>query len=101
MVTPLNAPREIRVAAAGDGHPASVVRVGGGPAAARVAGRPVSVRAGGRQQRVARISNEWRIDDEWWRQEISRHYFELELGDGQVITVFCDLTSGKWYQQRC
>ncbi len=82
MVTPLNAPREIRVAAAGSGGPASV-------------------RAAGRQRRVARISNEWRIDDEWWRQEISRHYFELELGDGQVITVFRDLASGKWYQQRC
>jgi hypothetical protein len=90
MVTPLNAPREIRVAAAGDGHPASV-RAGGGP---------VSARGGGRQRRVARISNEWRIDDEWWRQELSRHYFEMEIEDGQVITVFCDLVSGKWYQQR-
>ncbi len=81
MVTPLNAPRQIRVTAAGDGG-------------------PVSVRIGGRQRRVARVSNEWRIDDEWWRQEISRRYFELELGDGQVITVFCDLVSGNWYQQR-
>ncbi len=80
MVTPLNAPREIRVIA--------------------TAGRPFSVRAGGRARRVARISNQWRIDDEWWRQEISRHYFELELEDGQVITVFADLVSGRWYQQR-
>ena len=80
MVTPLNAPREIRVIAS--------------------AGRPVSVRLAGRQRRVARISNQWRIDDEWWRQEVSRHYFELELVDGQVITVFHDLVSGRWYQQR-
>jgi hypothetical protein len=90
MVTPLNAPRQIRVTAAGDVGPASV----------RADGRPVSVRIGGRQRRVARVSNEWRIDDEWWRQEISRRYFELELGDGQVITVFRDLISGSWYQQR-
>ena len=81
MVTPLNAPREIRVAAAGDGC-------------------PVSVRIAGRQRRVARISNQWRIDDEWWRQEISRRYFELELGDGLVITIFEDLVSGRWYRQR-
>ena len=100
MVTPLNAPRDIRVAAAGDGGPGPA-RADSGPASARAGVHPVSVRAAGRQQRVARISNEWRIDDEWWRQEISRHYFELELGDGQVITVFRDLASGKWYQQRC
>lgn len=90
MVTPLNAPRQIRVTAAGDG----------GPVSARGGGHPASVRIGGRQRQVARVSNEWRIDDEWWRQEISRRYFELELGDGQVITVFCDLVSGSWYQQR-
>lgn len=69
-------------------------------ASARAGGRPVSVRVAGRQRRVARISNEWRIDDEWWQQEVSRHYFELELVDGQVITVFQDLVSGNWYQQR-
>ncbi len=99
MVTPLNAPRQIRVTAAGDGGSASTP-ADGGPASAPAAGRPVSVRIGGRQRRVARVSNQWRIDDEWWRQEVSRRYFELELGDGQVITVFCDLVSGNWYQQR-
>jgi hypothetical protein len=43
----------------------------------------------------------WRIDDEWWRQEISRCYFELELSGGTVITAFQDLISGTWYWQRC
>jgi hypothetical protein len=31
---------------------------------------------------------------------VSRRYFELEMSDGTVITVFCDLVSGRWYQQR-
>ncbi len=82
MVTPLNAPRGIRVVA--DGH-----------------GSPTFVWFKRRQRRVARIRNIWRIDDEWWRQEISRHYFELELSDGTVITVFQDLTSRTWCWQRC
>ena len=82
MVTPLNAPRDIRVIA--DDH-----------------GSPIFVWFKGRQRRVARISNSWRNHDEWWRQEISRRYFELELSDGTVITTFQDLISRTWYWQRC
>lgn len=81
MVTPLNSPRDIRVTADGDGN-------------------PVFVWVRNRQRRVARIRNVWRIDDEWWRREISRCYFELELSDGPVITVFQDLISGDWSRQR-
>ena len=81
MVTPLNTPREVHVAA--DEH-----------------GNPVAVSIRNRQRRVARIRNVWRIDDEWWRQEIARRYFDLELSDASVITVFQDLTAGKWYRQR-
>jgi hypothetical protein len=81
MVTPLNVPREIRVMAGGDGS-------------------PVFVWLRNRQRRVARIRNVWCIDDEWWREKIARRYFELELSDGSVITVFQDLISGNWSQQR-
>jgi hypothetical protein len=81
MVTPLNVPRDIRVTADEDGS-------------------PVFVWLGSRQKHVARVRNVWRIDDEWWRQEIARRYFELELSDGSVITVFQDLISGNWSRQR-
>ncbi len=81
MVTPLNTPSEVRVAA--DEY-----------------GNPVAVSIRNRQKRVARIRNVWRIDDEWWRQEIARRYYDLELSDASVITVFQDLTAGKWYRQR-
>mgnify|MGYP001769509727 CR=1 FL=1 len=81
MVTPLNVPRDIRVTA--DEY-----------------GSPVFVWLGSRQRRVVRIRNVWRIDDEWWRQEIARRYFEMELSDGSVVTVFQDLISGSWSRQR-
>jgi hypothetical protein len=81
MVTPLNVPRDIRVTADEDGN-------------------PVFVCVRNRQRRVARIRNVWRIDDDWWRQEIARRYFEVELSDTSVITSFQDLISGNWSQQR-
>jgi len=81
MVTPLNVPREIHVTSDKDGY-------------------PVFVWLRNRQRRVVRIRNVWRIDDEWWRQEISRRYFEMELSNGSVTTVFQDLISGNWYEQR-
>ena len=81
MVTPLNIPRDIRVTADEDGS-------------------PVFVWIRNRQRRVARVRNVWRIDDEWWRQEIARRYFELELSNGSMITMFQDLISGNWFLQR-
>jgi hypothetical protein len=81
MVTLLNVPKEIHVMA--DEH-----------------GSPVFVWISGKQRRVVHIRNTWRIDDEWWRQEIARRYFDLELGNGSVTTVFQDLISGEWHQQR-
>jgi hypothetical protein len=82
MTSPVGIPREIKVIADERGGPVAVVLD--------------SV-----QRRVARITNVWRIDDEWWREEISRLYFQVELDDGYIITIFHDLISHKWYRQRC
>jgi hypothetical protein len=81
MTSPICIPREIEVAADDCGEPVAVV-LDSGP------------------KRVARVRNVWRIDDEWWRQEISRLYFEVELDDGHILTMFHDLVSRKWYRQR-
>lgn len=82
MTSPVGIPREIKVIADDGGGPVAVVLDSG-------------------QRRVARITNVWRIDDEWWREEISRLYFQVELDDGYIITIFHDLISDKWYRQRC
>lgn len=81
MAAALYVPREIEVITHVFGEPAVVVR-------------------NGRKVRVASVLNSWRIDDEWWRDEISRRYFQVELKDGLVLTIFQDLVSGAWYQQR-
>ncbi len=82
MVIPLHVPREIGVLANDSGEPTVITR-------------------NGRRIKVAAILDTWRIDDEWWREEISRQYFRLELKDGMVLTIFHDLISDRWYQQRC
>ncbi|HIF38488.1 MAG TPA: hypothetical protein EYQ69_04570 [Gemmatimonadetes bacterium] len=49
--------------------------------------------------KISVIQERWRIDDEWWREQISRKYFTAILENGLIITVFQDLLSQKWYSQ--
>jgi hypothetical protein len=81
MVRPLSLPLEVKVAASEDGD-------------------PVTIALKGNIRQVSQIRNSWRLDEEWWRSEISRRYFEVELTDGLVMTVFHDLVLDKWYQQK-
>lgn len=63
--------------------------------------KPRTVRVGSRGVRVLRLRNEWRIDDRWWTdQPVQRHYYEVELADGQVVTLFQDGLTKEWYEQR-
>jgi hypothetical protein len=50
-------------------------------------------------RRVAAIHDSWRIDDEWWREEIARRYFVVELDDGRRLTLYHDLIADAWYAQ--
>ena len=67
--------------------------------------RPVAVSLWGqrRAQRasipIAEIIDRWRIDDEWWRRAVSRMYFHVMLEGGQLLTLFQDLSTGRWYGQ--
>jgi len=81
MAAPLCLPREIDARVNDRGEPAAVTR-------------------NGRRSRVTAIQGTWRIDDEWWREMISRQYFRVELQGGLVVTIFRDLVSDRWYQQR-
>lgn len=79
---PLNAPRRIEVRCHRSGDPAAV-------------------RTRTQFRRVVEIIDRWRIDDEWWRPEpIARMYYAVELDGGIVETIFHDLITGEWYQQR-
>ena len=51
--------------------------------------------------KVVSIDNMWKIDEEWWREKpIIRMYYQVTTEDGRRITLFRDLTTGEWYQQR-
>ncbi|MBT8488201.1 MAG: hypothetical protein HKN72_16055 [Gemmatimonadetes bacterium] len=64
-------------------------------------GDPLFVRLPGKTaRRVAAVRERWRIDDEWWRQAISREYRTIVLDDGAVLTLYHDLLDDSWYVQR-
>jgi len=60
------------------------------------AGEPAAVVWQGRYQRVRAIADSWRIDDEWWRDEIARRYFVVELESGRRLPSLRP-RAGTWY----
>ena len=78
---PLNLPRAINVELAEDGLPASIVR-------------------DGKRKTVDEIGEVWRIDDEWWRDQIARRYVEVMLVGGGHVVVYEDLIGGGWFLQQ-
>jgi hypothetical protein len=50
---------------------------------------------------VAHVQDQWRIDDEWWRERpIARLYYLLLLDDGTLLTIYHDLLADAWFAQR-
>ncbi len=49
---------------------------------------------------VEAVVDSWRIDDEWWRNPISRRYLDVVLTGGGHVIVFQDLVSGEWFLQK-
>jgi hypothetical protein len=62
-------------------------------------GRPIAVYRQGQRIAVEQIEDRWRIDDEWWRAEISRMYYRVVLAGGRIAVLFQDLIGGHWYEQ--
>ena len=82
QLRPLNLPQPVRVIPGADGEP-----------------RAVRVRS--RTEPVLRVRDRWRVDDHWWTEEpVSRMYYELELADGRLLTLFHDTLHDQWCQQR-
>ena len=51
---------------------------------------------------VESVREEWVVEDRWWtRRPLRRRYFELVLEDGRNAVVFRELTSDRWFWQRC
>ena len=79
QLRPLNLPKPITILAEGE--------------------TPAVLIEGKRRIRVAQVQDVWRIDDEWWRNPISRRYYQIVLEDGTVRTVYHDLVSNTWHEQ--
>ena len=77
---PLNEPRILEVDAAPNGDPKAVLWKGN-------------------YLRVIALRDSWRIDDEWWRDEISRRYFVADLESGRQLTLYYDLLEDAWFAQ--
>ena len=61
---------------------------------------PAKIKIRDRWKSVTGIQDIWRIDDEWWREEvISRMYYMCILKDEEAVVVFQDLTTNNWYRQ--
>ena len=83
----VNEPRPVTVDVNSDGSPASIQAMGGradGP-------------MGGK---IGSVNEIWRIDDEWWRKQISRSYYEVMMEGGKRIVVFIDLLTNEWFMQQ-
>ena len=49
---------------------------------------------------VIAIQDQWRIDDEWWREHpIERMYHQVLLADGTLRTIYHDLLTDAWFEQ--
>jgi hypothetical protein len=48
---------------------------------------------------VETVQDTWIVQDEWWRQEIDRQYYNLLLRNGTVCTVYHDRLTDTWYEQ--
>ncbi len=62
-------------------------------------GEPQAVVLGRERLAVAAVQDRWRIDDEWWRNEVSRLYYRLILASNQVLTAYRDVTTARWWVQ--
>jgi hypothetical protein len=62
-------------------------------------GRPVAVIDNSKRHQISSIQDTWIIEDEWWRQPISRQYFSVLLSNGQSRTIYHDRIANTWFAQ--
>ena len=54
----------------------------------------------GRRDLVLDVGNHWRVEEDWWRKEIARDYYQIETRGGLLCVIYRDLVSGEWYMER-
>jgi hypothetical protein len=99
MVTPARASlRADRLRAVNEPRPVTVeLDESGAPTAIQQSGGRADGRTGGK---IEAILETWRIEDEWWRQPISRVYVEIIIEGGRRVVLFSDLITREWFMQQ-
>lgn len=105
QLRPLNVPQRVKVELDDTGLPAAVVA---GyrptmlppyrPQADEDQSERMESEATGKS--VESIIEVWRVDDEWWREPISRRCVEVILEGGKHVVLYEDLTTNDWFMQR-
>lgn len=62
-------------------------------------GKPAQICARGRCHEVERVQDIWQVDEEWWREPISRRYLQVLLQGGALRVIFQDRRTNSWFQQ--
>lgn len=86
----LNAPRRVEVALDEQGQPRAIVDEPG----------PAQTGTDAHRRAIETIGEIWRVDDEWWRQSISRRYVDVVLEGGRHVVLYQDLTTNQWWLQQ-
>ena len=60
-------------------------------------GQPLNLLRRGKRSIVTRITDHWRIWDEWWKSEIKRDYFRIETSNNMVYEIYHDIVGNRWY----
>ena len=61
---------------------------------------PVAFRWQRKRQQVQTIVEQWIIHDEWWRDEIWRHYYQIETASALLCVLYRDLLADAWFLER-
>lgn len=52
------------------------------------------------EHRVVTVTEEWRVDVEWWRLRIWRDYYRVLTNQGYLVVIYHDLLEDSWYLQQ-
>jgi len=105
QLRPLNLPRPVEVELDEAGLPAVVAGVFRPSACPPVRSKPEEehnepISNGLAGKPVESIIEIWHVDDEWWREPISRRCVEVILEGGKHVVLYQDLTTSDWFVQR-
>ena len=65
-----------------------------------VQGIPLTLARNGDKQRITRVYEKWRTEEELFGREMSRHYFRVKTNKGMVCDIYRDIPGENWYLSR-